>query len=737
MDVVGYVDRWSGASGDRFHFHVSAERPTYRAELVRLRHGDSHPDGPGFLAERVPSSFDGEHQGVVQPLPTGSHVRIDNLPAMEAITLSAWVWPTTPGGDGQCIFALGDPAGESALSVAFEDGQLTLEASTPAGHIRVTVPGAVEPRQWLFVAATVDHGGVRLYRHAGAFAPGVAATVTSKDSLSGWVPGPGRRLVLARRRVGPANGPCGFNGKLSAPLVFDRALSDVELDRLAADDRAISDSALGRWDFAAECGGVGVPDRSGNGLHGVAVNRPTRLVTGHRFSGRTTQPAEAPEEYNAAHFHDDDLSDADWDPSFAFIVPPELESGVYAARLTAGDKSDYVPFVVRGRPDRPRARVAVLIPTVSYMCYANSALDPSVLPPDLTPLQDTTSCPDERAYVRRHGLKSLYDKHSDGSGVCMATMLRPMPVNARPNGRSMLNGSAHQLGADLSILHFLDASGITYEVLTDHDLHQEGAAALSPFSVVLSGTHAEYWTGSMLDGLEAYQQAGGRFVYLSGNGLYWVTALSEDGALAEMRRHHGTRSWTAEPGEAHLSLTGELGGLWRHRGRAPQRYVGVGFAAQGFGAGSPYRRTPASRDPRAAFIFAGVTNEVIGDFPVLVAAHGAAGYEVDRADVDLGTPPHALVVASATGLDDSYQNAIEDTEGMTPYHGGTNCPRVRADMVFYETPRDGAVFSVGSIAWCSGLSYKGYDNDVARITENVVRAFATPGPLPGVVRPAP
>ena len=56
---------------------------------------------------------------------------------------------------------------------------------------------------------------------------------------------------------------------------------------------------------------------------------------------------------------------------------------------------------------------------------------------------------------------------------------------------------------------------------------------------------------------------------------------------------------------------------------------------------------------------------------------------------------------------------------------GTANPLVRADMVYLETPGGGAVFSTGSIAWCGALSHAGYDNDVSRITDNVLRRFAS------------
>jgi N,N-dimethylformamidase len=49
---------------------------------------------------------------------------------------------------------------------------------------------------------------------------------------------------------------------------------------------------------------------------------------------------------------------------------------------------------------------------------------------------------------------------------------------------------------------------------------------------------------------------------------------------------------------------------------------------------------------------------------------------------------------------------------------------MRCDMVFFETPNGGAVFSVGSIAYCGALSHNSYDNNVSRITENVLRRFS-------------
>ena len=60
---------------------------------------------------------------------------------------------------------------------------------------------------------------------------------------------------------------------------------------------------------------------------------------------------------------------------------------------------------------------------------------------------------------------------------------------------------------------------------------------------------------------------------------------------------------------------------------------------------------------------------------------------------------------------------------------GEDNPEVKADVVFYETVGGGAVFSVGSIAWCASLAHNGYRNNVARLMLNVMRRFLSPEPF--------
>ena len=144
-----------------------------------------------------------------------------------------------------------------------------------------------------------------------------------------------------------------FNGKLDAP-------------RVARPDG----TPIARWDFSQHISSRRVVEVVA-GLDGIAMNMPTRAVTGHNWTGRESDWRAAPDEYGAIFFHDDDLEDAGWEEDFAVPVPADLRSGIYAARLRCAGGEDYVPFFVRPPRRRTTADVCLVIPTFSYLAYAN------------------------------------------------------------------------------------------------------------------------------------------------------------------------------------------------------------------------------------------------------------------------------------------------------------------------------------------------------------------------------
>jgi N,N-dimethylformamidase len=739
VQIVGYGDRLSIAPGEVIQFMVSSALPSYHAEIVRLIHGDPNPAGPGFKEQPVETVATGTYPGRIQPYRHGSYVRVPASPAfrrLESFTAAAWICPTTPGTGAQGLLGTWSDSDAAGFAMLIDDaGALALWLGAPGADVeRVSTGASLRERSWYFVAASYDaeQGRVQLVQQplptwpidpSNAFVeritrPHAAAPARGPFLMAALWAGTDGDTLLTRAH---------FNGKLEAPSVFGTALDHSCLEALArgAPPSSLGQSLVAAWDFSRDPATTRITDLAAGALHGETVQTPARAMTGHTWTGRETNYTRVPDEYGAIHFHDDDLTDAEWEADFALTVPDNMPSGVYAAKLTADDAEDYVPFFVRPRDRQASSDILFLVPTNSYLAYANEHVLAS---PEVQLITGVIQYPTQvqDKHIVENRLLSLYDHHSDGSGVCYSSRLRPI-VNMRPKWNFAVLGNGvgapHQFNADLHLVDWLVTKGFGFDVATDEDLHAEGVGLLNQYRVVLTGSHAEYWSDAMHVALDEYLDGGGRLMYLSGNGLYWVTSFdTAQPAIIEVRRWGGTQSWTAIPGEYHHSTTGEQGGLWRERGRAPQRPVGVGFTAQGFDRSLPYRRQPGSFDPRAAFIFEGIgPDELIGDSGLVMG--GAAGFELDRADEALGTPPHALVVATASGFSDSYQHVAEEISLANSLQGGTVEPRVRADMVFFETPRGGAVFSVGSIAYCGSLSADNYAGNVSRVTENVLRRF--------------
>ena len=254
---------------------------------------------------------------------------------------------------------------------------------------------------------------------------------------------------------------------------------------------------------------------------------------------------------------------------------------------------------------------------------------------------------------------------------------------------------------------------------------------MKPYNCVISGTHPEYTSEKMLDAFEDYVAEGGRFIYMGGNGFYWVVGHyeNEPWCLEVRKLDAGMRAWAAKPGEYYMQTTGERGGLWRMRGRAPQKFSGVGFIAEGFDTAETYRKMPDAWHRTVSWITEGVEGEIFGDHGL--AYGGAAGIELDRYDLSLGTPPHTKIVASSGGHSDNYVLVTEEL--LYAYAGlvGSLDYRIRADMTYFTAPNEGAVFCTGSIGYGQSLPCNNFQNNTSTILKNVVNAFAKEKKLPG------
>ncbi len=739
LPITGYVDRWSVRPGERIAFMVSAQGGgRYSARIARVICGDPNPKGPGYREIPVAWELEGEHDGEEQPIAKGSWIDVpalDPVAQTGPIAFAATVWPTRPAAGDQAVLNWSREGVSLTLGLGARGAYCRVV--TPEGTARVEAGTALTQRAWHDIACLVDPaaGTIRI-----AQAPRKTrldlderATATGASPGAASVSGRGRVAIAAERAGGGVAEH--YNGKIERPRIVTAARGlDAVLADQASGAPTPEGTMLAEWDLAQGISTDVATEIGPARAHGLCVNLPTRAMTGSRWTGEFHRWTENPAHWAAIHFHDDDIGDAGWSPSLGFTVPEDWTSGVYALHLEKEGARDNVVFYVRAGEPGSQAKVAFLAPTFSYTVYSQfqKAGRQALITERSREWGALAQAPDGHP---EYGV-SPYNFHSDGSGVVMSTMRRPLIdkcvnqihlVDPSPEGSGL-----YWVAADSAVTDLLTRADIPFEVITDHDVHAEGVELLSKYQVVLTGQHPEYHTVETLDALGAYLEGGGRFMYLGGNGFYWKVVPHASGPWAfELRRAEGgIRLWETMPGESYHAFDGSYGGLWRRLGRPPQALVGVGFSTQGDYLGFPYTFLDGILDPRVAFMREGMEEAarpggLLGERGYM--GGGAAGHELDRADERLGTPKHAIIVGRAVVEDASYQPVNEERYDHTWPAAREDI--IRSDLTFFETPNGGAVFSVGSMNFIGALPVDGYDNVAAQLIRNVVRRFADPEPM--------
>ncbi len=705
--LTGYANRVSVRAGKTISFKVSSQGPgPFNATLVRIICGDPNPAGRGTTLEDHSEQFDGRFPSKLQHAWPGSYGIVEGAVSValpQSLSVEALIWPTLPADSPQTVISRRDGKSGAGFALVLTPDGMRLEV----GEAGISVGKPLRPHTWYRVWASADAGTGMLRVGQQPLKRAFAVEDEGDASLAAPLPlaiGTAQPILIGAEAAPDRPARRCFNGKIEAPSI----------------------AGVAAWDFSRRMDSMDIEDTGPNALHGRLVNLPTRAMKGAAWTGDERDWKRAPHHYGAIHFHDDDLHDCGWEDSFSFTVPKDLRSGVYGMQLTCGAHRDIIPFFVRPQLGKPKSKVVYLASTFTYQVYTNFArgLYTDTFRKRVADWKAAPNNPDEHA---DYGL-STYNHHRDGSGVAYSSRLRPQ-LTWRPNFLALFDpkGSGlRHLPADSHLTSWLDRMGIEFDVVTDHDLDREGAALLEPYKVVLTGAHPEYHTAGTLDALQSYIDTGGRLMYLGGNGFYWRVALSEKvpGAIEVRRTEGGIRTWAAEPGEYYHVFDGNYGGLWRRSDRPPQVLCGIGFTSQGTFVGDSYRRAPASRDNRHAWIFEGVKADALfGGYGF--SGGGAAGFELDRLDHRLGSPPNAVVLASSEGHDrKNFVVVHEERLGFdTTIPGETLDRLIRADMTYIDKPMGGAVFSVGSITYCGALPAHDFDNDVSRLTFNVLNRF--------------
>jgi N,N-dimethylformamidase len=736
LKLAGYVDRLSARPGETLNFKLSnATGEPVSAQFVRVISADPNPAGPGIREERldidVPALSVSEH-----PVSQGSYAEADlggAVSALKDFTLVVTLKPTLLPSDqaaASTVLSISSKATGHEMSLSLDRNGAIVFAH---GRHDLTSQ-AIEMGEWVDVIASYSSATGLLGLSTRTIRPAAKwrgyqlkadgeLTQASTDA----------KLHIGGRPPKETASPF-FDGRIENPHLYSRLLTDDELDETRVSSQNAADPVFA-FDFAQASNSSRIVDAGPHKLTGKLVNHPARAMRASRWTGREMCFRHAPEQYGAIHFHSDDITDCRWPTALEWQVPDDLKNGCYALRLTAGDEAENIPFFVVPAKGKPTAKVAVLVSTFTYTIYANHARPEYRLSKRWAEgwrkqVAEWPASPHNPADHPEYGW-STYNDHRDGSGISISSWARPI-LNLRigyityPFPDIRASGLRHYQ-ADTHLHTWLEDQGIPFDIITDQELHDEGNELLRDYSVVMTGSHPEYHTRDMLDALTTYRDTGGRLMYLGGNGFYWKIALDpENKGVIEIRRGEGgIRAWAAEPGEYYNQFDGEYGGLWRRNGRPPQDLCGVGFSAQGNFVGSHYIVDEVARTSRAAWMFDGIDGAEFGGHGL--SGHGAAGFELDRADKALGTPSHAVILATSEGHEPEAPWVLVPEERLTHLtniSGESEPELIRSDIVFFETPNNGAVFSVGSITYCGSLLTNNGDNDIARLTKNVLDRFA-------------
>jgi N,N-dimethylformamidase len=717
--LEGYSAEPSYRAGDRAALMASGCGGPAAFEVVRLVHGDPHPQGPGYTAEPQDWGQPAELDLQPQPIDLGSFVRIPAHPRLIPagdFTLGLWAMPThfregwhalagmwSPGQLSYGLFVAGSNSVQAAVSV---DGKRPLWAlgREPVEHV-----------EWQFLAMSyrADQGILSVHQIYGTDLRHVITA--SRTGQPGPVFGATGALYLGAIED-PQGGPghaAHFSGRLARPVLLEGTLTDAELVDLAADGLSwagLGQRALGAWDFSAGIATERVASVVDGTPDGEAVNAPARGVTGpdwretisYRYADSPASRyrfRDAPRRYDAIHLHDDDLADARWPVSAELGIPADAKPGIYAGVLSNDVDEVFLPFVVR--QPAPRSKLLFLVPTLTWQCYSSNRM---VFSASTDGVIDRNRC--------------HYDLHSDGSIVYHAAWRKPTrSLNPK---RFPPEHGAHTVAGDLYVVDWLERMSYDYDVASDHDLHREGADLLRPYECVILSAHPEYWSLPMLRALQDYVwRQGRRVMLLGGNAIGWVTSLDGERLISEVRKdkstqyEHGLRR--DFPHESQHSTDGVMGQLnWTEAGFPVWAVLGTQSLTCTVGQFSEgelgFARTPESFDPSVSFVFDGVDEDPIGAYGLNLGT--AAAYEGDN------------VPATSLGYGgDTRVLAVARHERVVPFRDRA-APEIHMALTSHDG--GGMVFAAASITWTGSLSTRNYTSGVSTITRNVLDRFLDP-----------
>jgi hypothetical protein len=366
---------------------------------------------------------------------------------------------------------------------------------------------------------------------------------------------------------------------------------------------------------------------------------------------------------------------------------PERSGLYYFRAATASGRQFAFPWVVA--PDRPRSPLAVLASNLTWNAYNNFGGRSNYIHADGLPPTPTVN---SRAELKRYCDAGFFTWNAESYPPL--SFDRPEPFNHIDFAEKITDPiegrqACHLAPAEWRLLGWFEREGFTYDYYAETQL-ADGTLDLAAYRVLVLAVHPEYWTRAMYQQLKRWVfEQGGRLLYLGGNGLNCEVELQPDSSMICLNGQ----------------ITGlTLAGMGGHESRFAMRHeseahlLGVVFTPTGAMTGAPYRVLDGTH-----WVFAGTglkTGDTFGERCLHQRCPGgASGHETDKVSPS------------------SPANVVRLAKGLNPDDGG-------ADLVIFDTPCGGAVFSVGSINYVASLPV---DPHVSRITANVLHRFLSDG----------
>lgn len=365
------------------------------------------------------------------------------------------------------------------------------------------------------------------------------------------------------------------------------------------------------------------------------------------------------------------------------VAGPERSGLYYFRASTASGKQFSFPWIVA--PSKPRAAMAVLASNITWNAYNSFGGRSNYIHAEGLPPTPTVN---SRTELKRYSDAGFFTWGSDHYPPL--SFDRPEPFNHIDFTEKITDPiegrqACHLAPAEWRLLGWLESRGLEYDYYAETQL-DDGTLDLGAYRVLVTAVHPEYWTRKMYARVKQWVfDEGGRLAYLGGNGLNCETALSANRTAVYYN--------CALRG---LDVKG-LGGFesrYAIRHESEANLLGCVFTPAGAMTGAPYRVLDA-----AHWAFARTklkAGQTFGEKSLhMRCPGGASGHETDK--VSPSSPKNVQVIA----------------KGLNPDDGG-------ADMLTFDTPSGGEVFSVGSINYVASLPI---DEKISIVTENVLRRF--------------